>query len=270
MSRFLRLAFVFGSAAFFAVMWGRLLRAHLPSAQPPPFRPDYARLLAEDQESTSAEWDVYFADQRVGKCMTAIERTSTGQITLQANTLVSVGPLVSRVLGVSGDLDLAFRAGVSPLRGLQSFDAESRALDTVLRGAVLRGEIMLSGDVGGERVNARVPFEEDALLGGALSPLAGLPQLDERSVGTSWRLHLVNPIVGRLEEVIGTVMGYRTVLLDGKETDVFQVRFMAGSNQWTSWVTSEGDALVQGTPFGITLRRADVPSEVIGTLSPEP
>jgi hypothetical protein len=268
MERLLRHLFVFGSAAFFAVMWGLLLRSHLPALSQPSVRLDYAKLLKPGEKERSLQWAVWFRGQRIGTCTMKIQRQEPGTFLVCTNTDLSVQPLVATLLGIPATLDIAFRASLSPLRGLQYFNAQCKSLNIQIQGTVIKGQILLTGSMGDETIRQRIPFDESRLLGQTLSPLAGLPELDESSIGATWTVELVNPLTASMQEVTISVSRARKVVLPTGEITAFQLLFTVGNARWWSWVTGEGDVLVQGTPLGLTLRRADLPAAAFE--EPEP
>jgi len=267
MARLLRYSFVFGSAVFFAVMWGLLIRSQMPTVATRSFRPDYARLLEPGEDERTTTWTVHFTGRRIGMCAVTVERQTAGLILVTTTSRVIAGPLLSGMFGTSGPIDAEFQATFSPLRGLRSFQASSAALNTRLRGTLSRGVILLSGTLGDQTVNARVPFDEQRLLGQALSPLAALPRVDRMRVGDSWQLDLVNPLSASVQHATITVATSRDIELDGEPTKALELLAVSGGRQWTSWMTKDGDVLVQGTPFGVSLHRADLPEEVMEALT---
>ncbi len=266
MERALRYLFVLACAAFFAVMWGQLLKRNLDFGARSGFRFDYASLLRPDEQERTTQWTVTFRGLTIGRSEMEIRRVGEGQIRISSNTELKVGPVVGQVFGASGDLDLQFRASVSPLRGLQSVYASSDALDLQVQGVVNEGTIILNGSAGGELVNTRVPFDEDQTLSDALSPMAALPELNEAREGESWDLRMLNPLIGSVQEVRVTVMGATEAEIEGRTRRVLHLRFSTGANSWSTLALEDGEVISQGTPFGVTFRRADLPADLMRRL----
>lgn len=263
----LKYAAVLAVTAFFAVMWGLLLRSHLTFDRPGGLQPAYDRLLGLDEEKRSTSWGIYFGEMRIGTSEVTISRDESSALSVESKTRIKLGPALRYVVGIVGELDVDFRAAVSPLRGLQYFSAESALLNTTLQGSVQDGVITLFGHVGEERIRSSIPFEADRLMGQVLSPLTALPKLEKRDVGRSWAVDIVNPLAGQIQEVMVSVEDHRQVEIGGDATEVLQLSFTSGSSRWVSWVTEEGDVLIQGTPFGLTLRREDLSAAVLRELT---
>jgi hypothetical protein len=259
MGRVTKYCLLAGVTALFAVSWGLLLRQNLmrPRSGPPPI---------PDLEPRDEDWGIYLGTFRIGESHLLVVREEDGSTTVTTDAEIDLGPAAEFVFGMTGKLDARFRAGISPLRGLQSFHAQSEALDVRLDGLVSGDEMLLRGVLAGDPIRESVPFDQRRILGDALSPMVALPELDESRVGEIWSFDMLNPVTGTVQDV--TVQTVRTIevdLADGKTT-VFELQFSTGPNKWTSWVTDEGRALVQGTPFGLTLQRSDLPADVASRL----
>jgi len=113
-----------------------------------------------------------------------------------------------------------------------------------------------------------VPYDQDRLLGETLSPLAALPELSEDQVGRAWSFNMVNPIAGAVQPVTAQVERSKELRIRGETVRVFELRFNSGSSRWTSWVTEQGEVLMQGTPFGLALQREDLPPSALEELRP--
>lgn len=255
--------------AFFAVMWGVMLRRHLSVRAAAQFRPDYSNLLKPGEQERSTNWGIYFGGFRIGRSQMTVKRESEGTIVLRTQARVSISQALKYVVGVAGDLDLDFRASISPLRGLIFFQATSGLLKADLQGTVRRNELLLNGHVGENRIRTSVPYDQDRLWGEALSPLAALPELGDDQVGRTWSFDMVNPIAGAVQPVTVEVARSVEVRIKGEAVEVYELRFSTGSSRWTSWVTEAGEVLVQGTPFGLALQREDLPPSVLAELKAE-
>jgi len=260
---------VLAIGAFFAVMWGLMLRAHLPLGGRTQLAPNYDSLLRPDERERTATWDIYLGPLRIGKSVMTARREEDGTIRIQTASDIALAQSAKYVVGVTGNLDVQFEATVSPLRGPTFFQASSKLLDMDVVGLIEQDGIHLRGHVGGEHVQTTLPYSPGGLLGEALSPLAALPELKQSEVGKSWIIDVMNPIAGRLEKVTVRIARSREVVLGGKTVRVFQLAFATGTSRWDSWVTERGEVLVQGTPFGLTIQREDISPEVVNELRRE-
>ncbi|MFO7956128.1 MAG: hypothetical protein R6X33_03420 [Candidatus Brocadiia bacterium] len=267
MDKLLKYGLLLAVTVFFAVMWGLLLRRQMPQGQPASVSAGYAELLPEGQDRRSSTWHISFAGRQIGRADFEVSRTEAGTISVRTESSITLDPGFRYVIGVAGTVDLTFNANVSPLQGLQYFEITSEFLDARLLGTVNEGELTLGGHVGEERVSRTLPYDEQAFLGDMLSPLAPLRELDEGMIGRAWSVDMVNPIAGRVQEVTVTVLDSRSADLEGGRRRVYKLLFVSDTNRWVSWVTEDGRVVLQGTPFGLVLRRSDVPE---GTLSALP
>lgn len=266
MDRLVRYAIVLGITAFFAVMWGLLIRSHVRIGTAMGPRPDYNTLLRPGEKERTTSWGIYFGKVRIGRSDTTVTREADGTISIHTNAEIKLDPAAKYVLGMVGTVDLDFRANISPLRGLLLFQVSSEKLDTSLQGTVRKGEILLRGHVADEQIRSSVPYDPDRLLAEVFSPLAALPKLRKRQVGQTWTVDLVNPIAGTLQKVSVRVVESEEIVLADETVTVFHLSFAVGTSRWHSWVTEEGEVLVQGTPFGLALQREDLPSAVAAAL----
>ncbi len=270
MEKVVRYSLALGVAAFFAVMWGLLLRAHLTVGPSAPLQPFYDNLLGPGETERTSTWGVYFGDRRIGKAQTRVWRDESGMISVRTTTEIQLTAAIRFVLGLTGTLDVEFVARISPLRGLESFDVESKLLNVQVMGTVAGGNMLITGRFGENDLRTNVPYDQDRLLSEVLSPLTALPQLSEDLVGRDWTLDMVNPVVGTVEQVTVTVVGFKDVELAEGLTRVFRLLFATRSTRWVCWVTEEGQVLMQGTPFGLTLQREDIPAEAVKELKRDP
>lgn len=266
MEKPLRYSLVLAVAAFFAVMWGLLLRSHFPLESADRLRPFYENLLEPGEQERTVAWGIYLEDNRIGHANTRVWRDQMGGISIHTTTEIDLKATLHNILGVSGVLDVDFKANISPMLGLQSFDVTSKMLNTELMGTVADDRMLISGHIGKDAVRTSLPCDEQRMLSEVLSPISALPPLDEAMVGQEWTLDLVNPIAGKVQEVTVTIISFKDLRLADETTTVFKVLFATRASQWTSWVTEEGTVLVQGTPFGITLQREDIPAEALAEL----
>jgi hypothetical protein len=261
-----RLAGLLAIAAFFAIMWGLLLRDHLRTQSAAQLRPNYDNLLKPGEEERNTAWGIYFGAVRIGHLSMKVARETDGTITVRTDAAISISQAARYIVGVAGNLDAGFQATISPLRGLMFFQIDSKLLNAAVQGSVRENEIYLIGHIGAERIRTSLPYNQDRLLGEALSPLTALPALKESQVGRSWDIDMVNPITGSVQKVTIAVAGSKRVILRGEKVTAFELTFVAGANRWASWVTEDGDVLVQGTPFGLTMQREDLPASVLSEL----
>lgn len=255
---------------FFAVMWGLLLRENLVVAPSRPIHIDYAKILKPDEKERTAAWGMYVGNRKVGRTEVRVQRTEDGFIETATKTNVELGAWANVVPGISGSYDLSFTTTVSPLRGLQSFQAGSERLNADMLGIVSKGAIVLQGHIGNRKVKSRIPYGQGRLLGPALSPIAELPELNPNMVGRNWRLDVVNPLLGTLHEVNVEIVRADEMEIGGASATVYQLDFSGSVGDWRSWVTQDGWVLVQGTPFGLVLRDESLtPAELQRLRAPE-
>jgi hypothetical protein len=262
-----KLAVLFAITALFAVMWGLLLREHLRTQSAAQMRPNYDNLLSPGEQERNTAWGIYFGSVRIGLLTMKVSRERDGTIIVRTVAAIAISQAARYFVGVAGNLDAEFQATISPLRGPMFFQVNSKLLDAALQGTVRENEIHLVGHLGAERIKTSFPCDEGTLLGEALSPLTALPQLKESQVGRSWDINMVNPITGAVQKVTIAVAGSKRVVLNGRKVRAFELTFIAGTNHWASWVTEDGDVLVQGTPFGLTMQREDLPASVLSELA---
>ncbi len=124
----------------------------------------------------------------------------------------------------------------------------------------------MRGFVAGERVHTELPFTPGVFLGEVFSPFTSLPDLGRSDVGRTWSVDMVNPLAAGVQHVTVHLAARREVELDGKRTPVYRLDFVTSGSHWQSWVTEDGSVLVQGTPFGLTIRREDLPPDVLDQL----
>ncbi len=257
-------------AVFFAAMWGLLLREHLVTPPATGLMPDYGKLLGPDEQERRSDWDVYFAGRQVGSSQVRVTRSDSGAITIRSESELEIPlPLGGRT-GAGGAVDLSFEAGVSPLFGLRSVEVNSDWLALHLFGTVKGEKMLLSGHLGERRIRSAVPCAGGGFAGDMLSPLAAVGRLDEGQLGRTWTASMVNPLLGRLQDVSVTVLSSTEVPLGGERTRCYRLIFAGGGSQWSSWVKEDGEVLVQGTPFGVVLRRRGLPATVLEQLQSQP
>jgi len=263
----IRHTIVLAVAAFFAVMWGLLLRENLFPKEPPRIGPDYESLLPAGEKQRSARWRIMFAGKQIGHSETTVTRSDGDSLRIEANTTVSIPPSMRLVLGASGTFDIAFEADISPLRGLESVEVRSNRLDLNVLGTVRENTLTLTGHSGRRRINATLPYEPHRFMAEAFSPLAGVPRLRRSDLGKEWTVDMLNPITGNVVEVTATpIASIEVSLADGRRR-AFKVLFTARNAQWVSWVDDRGRLLVQGTPFGVTVWREGIPLETEALLA---
>lgn len=257
---------VLGSACFFAVMWGLVLQEQVGAPPTLQIQPDYDTLLAPEMLRRETIMGIYLGKKRLGVTKTVVERTVAGGVTIHSSTTVKLADL-SKLIGLSaGTFTVDFFADVSPLSGLENMRVFCGDLGVRLLGSVQNGVLSVTGTVGKQRVEMEFPYAESPFFGEALSPITGLPDMSRLSVGDSWMLHLVNPILGSVQKVRVKVEGIVEKDYRGEKTRFYRLVFHVRSKAWYSWVTADGDVMIQGTPFGVTLRREDVPHKLLAEL----
>jgi len=248
-----------GIATFFAVMWGSLLRERVQLGIGPTAVPKYEQLLGDDEQSRESTMGLYLGARRIGQTQTKVSRAPSGAIHIHSTTLIGVKDLPAYIFRTVGDIRLDFFAEISPLNGLRHLRVVCPRLDVKLIGQVRDGQLRVRGILGGEAVEVDTPYTSSPFIGEAFTPLSGLPDLSRARVGDNWNLHLVNPIVGTVQIVRVSIEERRTARHGDEETELLRLNFHSGTSVWKAWITQEGDVLVQGTPFGFTLRREDIP-----------
>jgi len=264
--RLLRDIVVLGTACFFALMWGLVLREHVRLSPAQHVRPDYASLLPEDRPFRETTMGIYMGNKRIGQTRTVIRRNELGELQIRSRTYFPLGALPRFVRPGADGVDVEFVAELSPLQGLRMMRLFSSALGMNLVGTVAENRLHVRGTVGAQRFETEVPYDVDVFFGQALSPLAGLADLRRAKVGDVWTFQMVNPLLGSVEEVRATVESRREVELNGEPTVLYRLLFCAQNQVWHAWVTEGGEVLVQGTPFGVVLRRDDLSRELLREL----
>jgi len=258
------------TALFFVVMWTLLVKQNVRSAKTEGFPLSYEEMLSPGQERRESVLGIYFGDERLGTTSTVIKRSQTGEIEVDSQTHLDIGHTLPFMPG-KGKVDISFSARISPLSGLMSVQVHSKALNASVLGLRRAQSITLRGHVGNQTVQTRVPYERNAFVGHVFGPLGKLTAIDESMLGNTWTVQIVNPLRASLEQVEVTVADSDTVTWDGQRREIFALDFETPTARWRSWVLDDGEILIQGTPFGISLRREDVPSQVIDQLlSPPP
>ncbi len=264
--RLLRDIFVVGTACFFAVMWGTVLRERLDRPPAPAIRPIYDAILKKDEQRRDFSMGIYIGSKRLGTTTTEVERVESGNIVVHNSTRLELGALPKYIAPLAGGLEVDFFADISPLQGLRLVRLFSDALGMRLIGTVEDKRLVIKGAVGGQRFESEVPYDESLFWGQALAPLAGFPDLKHARVGEAWSVHLINPLVGSVEEVRVDLESIREVELHGNKTRLYRLLFHVSNHVWVTWIAADGDVLVQGTPFGLTLRRDDLTPQVLREL----
>lgn len=248
---------------FFAVMWGLHIRSQvtLPGGEGGSL--DYSRLLGPGQTEVNRSYGIYFFGSRLGATDTHIEEEADGTIRVQNITNLKPGSGIERVLNVSVDVTIEFSARASPLSGIKHFSLFSQELGVMLNGRPSDDGFRVTGRFRGDNVNMTVPVSERRFIGGLLSPMAGLPELSAETVGRTWQITMVNPLEGSVQNVQVKVQHRRSVSVDSEEWAIYRLELSAGGKTWQSWVRENGELLIQGTPFGLTLRQEDLPEAVL-------
>ena len=269
MIKFAKSLVVVGSAVLFALMWGVLIGQHALKGEGESARLDYGRLLKEGEQIRERTHGIYFLENRLGSTHTVVKRYDSGEIVLRNDTCVNLGEGARYVAGLSGELDVSFSARFSPLQGLLGLIVRSKALGFHLVGVPVNEMLMIRGRLGDRGIKTAVPLVREEIFGGIFVPLGGLPDLSEAELGRTWTIHLVNPIRGELEKVTISMEGAKLVEVDGERLQVFKLVFSARRSEWDCWVGQDGEVLIQGTPFGLTLRREDIPQSILRDIMTE-
>jgi len=249
-------------ACLFALTWGLLLRERIGMSTGPTVVPKYEELLSEGEDRRDARMGIYLGPQRIGETQTTVERSTFGSFYVRSLTRVEIKDLPAYMFRTVGDVTIEFFADISPLTGLRSIQVTCPRLDVRLIGTVREGQLVMRGVMAGERITKSIPFMGGPFLGEAFTPMAGLPDLKRARKGDRWTMLLVNPIVGSVQAIRVTVEDRRIVGRGADKCTLLRLGFNSGSQVWQSWVTAEGDVMVQGTPLGLTLRREDMPQAV--------
>ncbi|MFP4176526.1 MAG: hypothetical protein ACOCSQ_01465 [Planctomycetota bacterium] len=248
---------VLGIAAFFAVMWGALLRERLPELFIRRVPPSYDRLLEGEQDEREVVMGFYRGDSRVGEVRSRISRRE-GYVEIENNTQISFGGLLKYFAPDVDSLEARFVAEVSEGSGLQSFSLRSKQLDLMVQGTVRGEELQLTGAMGGQKIDEHLPYDREVFVGDMLSPTTGIADLEQVSPGETWTIRFVNPIAGGVQPVEVQLVASERFEVGEQQMDVYHLAFRAGTGSWSAFVTGGGEVLVQGTPFGLILRREDL------------
>jgi hypothetical protein len=259
--RILRDILVLSIAAFFAVMWGLMLRKKVVMAPPQPVRPNYDRLLGPEEEFRTVTFGIYRGASRLGRTRSTIRRQN-GTLQLQSDTRFELGHLMKFMAPEAQTLEISFSAHIAPLHGLRYMRVNCTQLDLDLRGFVREEQLQVRGRVGGQKVSHSVPYTKQPFVGETLSPMSGLPNLNRASPDDVWTMHVVNPLLGGVQEIRVTLLRTREVGVGEETIRVHELDFQGAGRSWQACVTGDQEVLVQGTPFGLTLRRESIPPEL--------
>jgi len=266
--RLLRTTVALSIACFFALMWGFLLRERISYAPPPPLSRSYSSLLRKDEQSKRILMGIYFGKARIGRSMTTIEKKE------DSVELLSTTSLNAKQLGAADrDVEIEFKARFSPLKGLRSFRATSKALALDIMGSAQGDILTVRGTFGGKRVRMKLDNSQGPTLSSLLSPFGGLSKPSEQRVGESWSMNMVNPLAGTVETVTAQLSSSMDLEVSGGKVRVYKITFFAGGQRWHAWVDEDGEILVQDTPLPlpIVLVREDTPQALRDAImQPEP
>ncbi|MBS3762317.1 MAG: hypothetical protein KGZ25_03325 [Planctomycetes bacterium] len=245
-------------ACFFALMWGLYLREHIPTETGTTLKPDYESLLPEGQTKRKTVMGIYMSGERRGKTVTEVKKTESGTITVESLTQLELGDLKKIIIPGGKTVDVNFRATISPLTGLRTISLTSKSLGTSLLGRRQEGVLKLDGNVAGQKIHSKVPFESEPVLSQTFSPLAGLPDLGRVDEGRVWTIHVVNPLLGSVKSVKIRHAKIQNVTVDGEQYQLHRLDMKMGTHIWKAWVRPDGEVLYQGTPFGLSLLRENI------------
>ncbi len=257
---------VVGTACFFALMWGFVLRERLAEPPAAAMRPAYDSLLKPGELQRESTMGIYLGTKRLGRTHTIAKTTEWGGISVHSTTRVELGELPRYIAPSVKAIEMEFFAEISALQGLRLIKVFCPTLGLQVVGTVEGDRLVLRGNVGKQKLESEIPFKKGSFLGQTFSPLAGLGELQHADVGQAWTMQMVNPLLGSVQKVRVNVETYRDVELAGEEICLYMLLFHVGSHVWQSWVTADGEVLVQGTPFGLTLWRDDLRAELLALL----
>jgi len=266
MAKLIKNLMLLGTAAFFAVMWALLLGEHIEQQRSAELTVNYERLLPPGQQRRETDLGIYFMGRRLGKTHTEVKRLEQGTIQVRSRTQIELGKRLEHVIGASGKININFTASFEALSGLRHFALSCEELGVKLRGIRRDGELVLVGSFHEQRIQTTASLEGGRFVTGAFSPVSGFPELDKNAVGKTWQFHVANPVLGRVEKVTAKVESSTMVSLNSELVRVFRISVSGPVSRWESWVTADGEILVQGTPYGLTLRREDIPQSVMQQL----
>jgi len=264
--KFIKNAVVFAVAVFFALMWGLLIRERIVARQVDALAAVYDRVLKPGEGRRESTFGIYFMGRRFGLTRSVVARLPDDSIRARSDTEIDVGPALEPVIGVSGTIKVSFNAIIEPLSGIRHFTLTSEALGVRLYGLCREGELDIAGSLRGRKISTSVPFNQRQFVTDMFSPLSGLPDLDENAVGTTWRLHVVNPLLGGVEQVTAKVESSMRVPTGSGAVLVFLITLNTSRSRWKTWVNADGEVLVQGTPIGLTLRREDIEPSIMRAI----
>lgn len=266
MYRILKNVGVLAITCFFAFMWGLRLRENLIEQSTPSLQPNYDRLLATEEDERSELWGIYLTDQvSVGTVRATFRRQYDGSITTQVVTTLRRS--LAELLGFDKGVDLIYHSEYSPLIGLSSFSVFCDAAELQLLGRIEKGEIRLSGWLAQERIEEVLPYDAGDVTGTVLTPTFATPTL-QKQLGQRWAVRVVDPLTGGVRRIDITVVQKTQATLDeeGPPETIYKLNYVMGRSSWYAWVRENGQAIVQGAPLPVVLRREDLPQEVIRNL----
>jgi hypothetical protein len=265
MERFLKYLAVAAITVLFAVMWGVQLREHVVEEYAPSLQPNYDGLLATEEDIRTETWRICFGEIRVGETKVELGRQQDGSIWMDSVTKAE--PALANLLGLGEGLDLHFRAEISVLTGLRSFSLYCEAAELEMRGAVEGREIVISGLLGDQKISETLSYGGGDITGTVLSPITAAPRFMPE-MGQRWSVRVVDPLTGSVGRIDVTLLEKKEIKLPGGEQPepVYMLGFVMGTSSWYAWVDGKGQALVQGTPLGVELRRGDLSGAVLAEL----
>lgn len=255
---------------FCAVMWALLIGQHQPRPGSSTFQPNYADLLPPGERERGAEWGLYLGPQRIGTSTMRVAREEDGTISLSTNVKANFGAAAKYIAGIAGTFEVDFRAMIGPLRGLLSWQLESRQLEASMVGVVRGDRMLIRGRLHGSPLETEMPYDPEGMISDAFSPMATFPSMSGMAVGQSWTAAILNPLTGSVQDVTVRIARMQEIDFGGEQVRAFQLDSQGPGGRWTCWVTEDSQVLVQGTPFGLTLRREDLPAESLRALTDAP
>ena len=80
-------------------------------------------------------------------------------------------------------------------------------------------------------------------------------------------MDMFDSVGGRMVQVRVSPVAWKELALGDGRHRAFKLLFTGARTQWVSWVDDRGRVLVQGTPFGLSLWRANLPAAAEAELA---
>lgn len=234
---------------FWATMMGLLVQRHVRQYQKTGLTLDYDRLLPPNVNRIERRMGIYFHKKRFGFARTLIEKTPD-EVELKNILSINFGQIPRPFRFFPRNVVVHFDATFSPLTGLRSIAVRSKETGVNLFGQVVGDTLMLSGQIGTQRVNEKLPFAQQSVMSDMLSPLQGLPELRRSDVGREWVVTLINPITGQPQPV--------KIRVDQMTRQ--RVRVSKPDRCVIEFTSDEGSCTVPTSDYGRLLALSNVPN----------